>query len=78
MKDILEKICAVVWGELLVFLLLGTGLICTFRLSFVQLRLFSGLKKELSQRREKTEAFLSCERSAFLWELPWARATSPG
>ncbi len=53
MKDILEKICAVVWGEPLVFLLLGTGLICTFRLSFVQLRLFSGLKKELSQRREK-------------------------
>ncbi|MBQ8960289.1 MAG: sodium:alanine symporter family protein [Ruminococcus sp.] len=53
MKEVLEQICGLVWGKALVFLLLGTGAVCTLRLGFVQLRLFSGLRGELRRGRGK-------------------------
>lgn len=40
MEQIVVRVNEVLWGSLLIFLLMGTGIFYTFKLRFIQLRKF--------------------------------------
>ncbi|MCM1529475.1 MAG: alanine:cation symporter family protein [Alistipes sp.] len=57
MSEVLEKINGYVWGSGLIFLLLGTGLLLTLKLGFIQFRLPVLLRRNKSEKKSGFTAF---------------------
>ena len=74
MTDLMNFINNILWGSVLIYLLLGTGIYFTLRTRFIQLRHFSHMFSVLKNSNKSDSAGISLSGRC----VPrWRRASAP-